>query len=152
MKLIYAFSTLLVILTLSCKKSEDPKPDYYLNKWVGKYAGISFHYTSYPIEVDSNWKIYYADSSFRNVTVDVSLGNFDSTLNFSILYNDSIVDNKTNLLFSEAGEYFLQEGSGSGYGYIRINLKSDSLYYHLFRKCGLPCQSGIDFKIRRQWL
>ena len=114
----------------------------YLSKWVGVYGGTSYHWrkVSYPL---------INNESFKKVSVDVSIGEQDSCLKFIITYNDTIIGTNVNLLFSNLGVHFSQWGIGSGYGFLKINFKSDSLYYYNFQKCGMPCSSGVDFNIEK---
>lgn len=116
----------------------------YLSKWIGTYGGTSHHWSSssYPAQPKTN-------DSNRNVSVDVIIGEQDSCLNFVITYNDSIIDIKENLLFSNLGAHFSQRGYGSGYGFLNISFKSVSLHYKKFQKCGIPCSSGINFDIKK---
>ena len=120
----------------------------YLSKWIGIYRGTSHYWSSYPSETNGEWQ-FITNDSYRNVSVDVKYGEQDSCLNFEITYNDSIVDKKENLLFSNVGVHFSQWGGGSGYGSLNINFNSDSLHYDNFQKCGMPCNSGIDFDIKK---
>jgi hypothetical protein len=121
----------------------------YLSKWIGIYGGISHHWSSYPTEINGHWQ-FITNESYRKVSVDVSLGGQDSCLNFIITYDDTVIDTKENLLFSNSGVHFSQWGGGSGYGSLNIIFKSDSLYFDNFQKCGIPCNSGVDFDIERR--
>jgi hypothetical protein len=120
----------------------------YLSKWIGNYGGTSHHWSSFPTVTNGEWQFITRDS-YRNVFVDVIFGEQDSCLNFVIAYNDSIIDTKGNLLFSNIGVHFSQWGGGSGYGSLNISFKYDSLLYNNFQKCGILCDSGIDFDIKK---
>jgi hypothetical protein len=66
-----------------------------------------------------------------------------------ITYNDTIIDTKENLLFSNFGVHFSQWGYGSAYGSLGIRFKSVSLSFDNYQKCGIPCSSGVDFNIKK---
>ncbi|NOT35779.1 MAG: hypothetical protein HOP11_00205 [Saprospiraceae bacterium] len=138
--------SLCLLLSLGCE--EENPATFYLRKWIGVYDGTSRHWSTYPSVVNGNWQIITNESN-RKVTVDVGIGVQDSALNFKITYNDSITSISENLLFSNEGVHFAQTGGGSGYGSVNIRFVADSLYYSLFQKCGIPCSSGIDFKIKK---
>jgi hypothetical protein len=140
---------LIVLLNLGCAKKEDNgQPSTYLGKWIGTYEGTSYHWSSYPVEIDGLWQ-YITNDSYKNVSVEVRIGSQDSCLNFLITYNDSINDTNADLLFSNLGVHFSQWGVGSGYGSLNISFESDSMHYNYFQKCGMPCTSGIEFDIKK---
>lgn len=120
----------------------------YLSKWIGTYGGTSHYWESSPTKINGEWQITLYDS-YENVSVDVVFGEQDSCLNFVITYNDSIIDTKDNLLFSNIGVHHSYWGGGSSQGALNINFKSDSLHYKEFQACGMPCISGIDFNIKK---
>lgn len=138
-------SILCLLLNFGCETNDE---NSYLSKWTGVYGGTSRHWSTYPSEVNGNWQIITNESN-RKVIVDVGKGVQDSSLKFVITYNDSIIVTSENLLFSDEGVHFSQNGGGSGYGSLNIKFTSDSLQYVYFQKCGIPCSSGIDFKIKK---
>lgn len=134
---------LLVVLFLfiSCQKDSND-PSTYLDPWLGIYQGTSHHWISYPSDTT-----FVTNHSYRSVMVEVVKGNMDSTVNLQIVYNDTITELKTDLKVSFTGHHFSQWGGGSGYGSLTFDFRNDSLIYNYFQKCGIPCNSGIDFKL-----
>lgn len=142
--------TIVSLIIVSCEKADDVKPIPYLNQWIGNYEGTSHHWSSQPTEINGQWQVI-TNEAYRKVSVDISIGEQDSCLTFNIIYEDTILDTKENLLFSNLGVHLSEwGGSGSGYGSLNISFKSDSLYYDNFQKCGIPCDSGIDFDIAKK--
>lgn len=120
----------------------------FLSKWIGMYRGISHHLSASITQV--NGKLQYVTTDItRNVSVNVKFGMQASSLNFEIKYDDSILDKKENVLFSNKGDHFSSWGGGSSYGSLSIKFTVDSLYYDAFQKCGIPCSDGISFDIKR---
>ena len=121
----------------------------YLSKWVGVFEGTSHHWSNYPVMVDGEFQLV-TNNTYKTVLVNVNQSTQDSCLDFTITYNDTIVETKNDLKFSDSGIHHSQWGAGSGYGSLDINFESDSLYYDYFQQCGIPCQSGIDFVLGEQ--
>lgn len=121
---------------------------YYLKKWVGLYEGTSRHWTSQPSYIDGVYG-WSETEDFRNVSVNVALSNQDSCLDLTIKYN-SKVEKRTGLKFSETGFHYTTWSGGSSFGSLRIIFKNDSLEYNYGQKCGIPCQSGIDYVIGKK--
>lgn len=120
----------------------------YLTRWLGTYEGTSRHVESYPKIINDQFQLV-TNVSYRNVSINVEIGDQDSCLYFLITYNDSIIDTKEDLLFSNLGFHFSQWGVASGYGSLNISFESDSMHYNYFQKCGIPCDSGVDFDIKK---
>jgi len=121
----------------------------YVTKWVGFYEGTSHHWISYPVEINGQWQ-YVTNHSYNQVLVEVSQSSQDSCLNLTFTYNQTDVTAKNDLKFLPSGKHWSSWGGGSGYGSLTISFESDSLDCNLFQKCGIPCNSGIDFVIGKQ--
>lgn len=127
----------------------EAEPVNYLIQWTGSYDdGLSNHWSSYPCFTDSGY-IYVNNSDTQDVSVTVHLGNLDSCLTLIVVYDQNTVVTNENLKFSTSGSHFSSWGGGSGAGYLSVNFSNDSLHYNYSQKCGIPCSSGIKFKIRR---
>jgi len=115
----------------------------YLSKCLGFYKGTSHHWSSYPNSIPGP---FIENHAYKKVQVSVAKAIQDSCLDLNISYNDSIINYKKNLFFSPSGIHSSQWGGGSGYGSLEIEFDSDTLYYRYFQKCGIPCNSGIEFE------
>lgn len=121
----------------------------FLTRWIGMYNGISRHWSSYPVQVNGQWQTIN-NIKYNKVLVNVTKSVRDTCLDFSITYNDSIINTRNGLKFLASGTHFSQWGGGSGYGSLNIGFVRDSLKYNYFQKCGIPCTSGIDFYIGKK--
>lgn len=120
----------------------------FLDQWVGNYQGVSEHWSSYPSMVNGQWQIIN-NSVTKNVSVSVSKNPSDTTLDLIILYENSNPEYKTNLNFNSSGTHNNSWGGGSSYGSNYYNFHSDSLKQTYFQKCGIPCNSGINYNIKK---
>lgn len=135
------------IVFFSCKKDEEKNEEKtsYLDQWVGKYKGTSHHWSTYPSDT-----ILITNDEYKEVSVEVKKNETGSSLDLTLTYNDGNVDFKNGLEFSSSGHHFSKWGGGSGYGSLTIDFMSNSLCYDYFQKCGIPCDSGIDFTIKKE--
>lgn len=131
------------VLLFSCRKNKDDEYAY-LDQWVGIYVGISYHWSTHPVDT-----IMVTNEQYKVVIVDVQKNESESSLDFTLTYNDGIIDNRDKIKFTTSGTHSSNWGGGSGYGSLDIDFKSDSLHYDYYQKCGIPCNSGIEFKIKR---
>lgn len=120
----------------------------YLSDYTGIYEGTSYHWTQYPQIIDGNMQIVTFDS-YKSVRVVVEPSSQDSSLDFTITYNDSIIDTREGLDFSASGIHSSMWGQGSSSGTLDISFENDSLDYVYTQKCGIPCNSGIEFSIAK---
>lgn len=130
---------------LSCKKADISTPTSYLDQWTGEYEGTSHHYSTYPGDT-----FFVTNDYYKNVLVDVRKSSLDSCLDLTITYDDTLVETRNDLIFSGAGVYFSEWGGGSSYGSLTVAFKPDSLHYDYFQKCGIPCDYGIYFNIKKK--
>lgn len=143
MKCKTVFLLVIFLTALSCNKEAD-NTTTYLSAWFGLYQGTSHHWSSFPSDT-----AFITNHFWRNVSVEVQMGAIDSTIDLRIVYNDSIIDLKPDLKISANGHHFSQWGGGSSYGSLTFDFRNDSLIYHYFQKCGIPCSSGIEFNLPR---
>lgn len=120
----------------------------YLDQWVGTYQGVSEHWSSYPAQVNGQWQ-FINNSTIKNVIVNVSKNSSDSTLDILVTYENTTPQNNTNLYFNDLGVYNKSWGGGSSYGSLNFTFHSDSLKEVYFQKCGIPCNSGINYNIKK---
>ncbi len=121
----------------------------YLSKWAGSFEGTSHHWIGSPQQVHGEWQ-YVVNHYYNEVLAEVSLSSQDSCLDFTFTYNDTEVFNNYGLKFLPSGTHYSNWGGGSSYGYLQISFETDSLHYNKFQKCGIPCNSGIDFIIGKK--
>jgi hypothetical protein len=154
---------MISLMIISCAKEDDeepmlalpntsnpkPGPNDYLKQWVGSYEGSSYHWSNYPRIVNGQMQIVTNDTNLQ-VKVDVQMGSVDSSLIFMIAYSDSTFETHTDLFFDSTGSHFSEWGGGSSYGSLTIDFSTDQLSYDKFQKCGIPCNSGINFNIVKE--
>lgn len=146
MRFILLLLLAFVIINTSCRK--DDLTNIYLNQWIGKYEGTSYHWSTHPTQINGQWQVT-TNESYKDVAVLVIPGARDSCLDFIITINNATPDTLKNLLFSDIGEHFSSSGGGSGYESLKISFESDSLFFSKYYKCGIPCSGGIEFNIRK---
>ena len=132
-------------------ETESPKIEIksFLTHWLGFYEGNSHHWISYDEIINGQWQ-NITNNYYKRVNVNVIKSSQDSCLDFAITYDDSIIVTQNGLKFSVTGIHKSSWGGGSGFGYLNINLNSDTLKYIYFQQCGIPCSSGIDFVINKK--
>lgn len=154
MKTKLIFSLYMCVMLASCREVEvfylsDLQPDAdYLSNWTGAYEGVSNHWRAAPSQNDTGWTFLETHED-KAVLVTVQQGTLDSCLTLTITYNQSKVVTNENLKISFLGTHYSSWGGGSGAGHLSVTFTDDSLHYHYFQKCGIPCSSGIDFSIRK---
>lgn len=154
MKIRITFSLCICLMLSACREAEvlylsDIQADAdYLSNWTGSYEGVSDHWSSYPTQTDSGW-IFLNNHDSLPVFVAVQQGTLDSCLTLTITYNQTTVVTDENLKISILGSHSSNWGGGSSYGSLSVNFSNDSLHYNYHQGCGIPCTSGINFKIRR---
>lgn len=133
----------VLTLTMSCEKIDNSS---YLDKWVSVYAGTSHHWGNYPVSMDS----FVRTQKYKHVLAEVGKGDFDSTLNLTLIFDSITTITHIDLKFSDSGNHFSDSGGGSSYASLDIYFIADSLYYKSFNKCGIPCSVGVDFSIKKE--
>lgn len=137
----------VIVLCISCQKNDDTNPEQtsYLNEWLGEYEGTSHHWFSFYNGFEAE-----ITHTYRNICVDVQIGSLDSTLNFTITYDEVDHQSFNDLEFTTLGYYHTQWGSGSSAGSRSIQFRPDSLQYESSSHAGIATRSGIDFNIGRK--
>jgi len=156
MKTKIIFSICMSVLLLACRKENDvirlsdteAERVSYLNQWTGTYEGVSDHWSSYPQYIDTVLT-FVSNHDTQDVWVIMQLGSLDSCLNLRIVYDQTTVITNENLKFSAIGSHYSSWGGGSGAGFLSVKFINDSLHYNYSQKCGIPCNSGINFNISR---
>ena len=110
--------------------------------WLGDYEGLAHYYHFDPL----NLAVEY----YKKIQVNVNENSSDGTIRLVLTHEDGSVVVNDNLDFSIAGQYFNQHGYGSAYGNLNIKFVQDSLNYRYFQKCGIPCDSSLDFVIGKK--
>lgn len=134
------------ILLASCTKSDsDPQLDKYLNKWIGSYEGISHSWVTSPRDT-----IMVTTNSYNDIFIEVKESKKDSILTFVYKDKDNNITGQSEYKIPPSGYYYSQWGAGSGYGTVSIQFDPTSLAYRSYQKCGIPCDSGTDYYLKKR--
>lgn len=137
--------SILALMNVGCEKKEETlTQSSYLDQWVGTYEGNSYQWLSYYSAGQSS-----QSGVFKKVSIEVSRGSQDSTLDFAYTYNDSILKTEAALHFSDSGFHSSSWGGGSSYATLEIYLHGDSIHYDLHQSCGMTCEQGEYINIQK---
>lgn len=151
-----AFIFTLLFFAIGCEKNTGNTPmpidgKSYLKEWLGEYAGTSLNW-------DSSYNFSTGETTinekYRSVFVNVENDVWDSTLFFTITFDDTIQRTYDSLVFSPEGKHYSLEWYFPNRPIERkvldIHFKNDSLYFDAFYVVAPFYHSGFTFNIAKQ--